>query len=183
MRRSSAPIARSTVRQMRSATSRRKFAVRDALVCTRTRYVAMIKAFVREGLRLSSGEGEGRRRSSRSWCCRSTRHNNSRRSSRCSPRSILESTAADARLLGFSKENVVAGRLRSMLGIGPVTAIAFVAALDDVARFQNAHQVPPQAQERSFTSNRASFPLRAAQRMRESALRASPVAWPCESRQ
>ena len=28
-----------------------------------------------------------------------------------------------------------------MPGVGPITAVAFVAALDDVARFDNAHQV------------------------------------------
>jgi transposase len=53
----------------------------------------------------------------------------------------IEIDAADARLIAYGKENVVVRRLRSMPGIGPVTALAFVAALDDVTRFQSAHQV------------------------------------------
>jgi len=48
----------------------------------------------------------------------------------------------DRRRSGFrGKENAAVTRLRSMPSIGPVTALAFVAALDDVTRFQSAHQV------------------------------------------
>ncbi|HSU97356.1 MAG TPA: IS110 family transposase [Gemmatimonadaceae bacterium] len=121
---------------------RAELAVRDALVRTRTRYVAMIKAFVRrEGLRLPSGEVEGTEAKLAQLVL--PLHT----TQQLAPLVALlapinaEIDAADARLLGYSKDNPVVGRLRTMPGIGPVTAIAFVAALDDVARFQNAHQV------------------------------------------
>jgi transposase len=52
-----------------------------------------------------------------------------------------EIAAADARLLALAKDHPIVTRLRSMPSIGPVTAIAFVAALDDVTRFHSAHQV------------------------------------------
>ena len=52
-----------------------------------------------------------------------------------------EITTADARLRLLAKDHPVVTRLRSMPGIGPVTAIAFVASLDDVTRFHSAHQV------------------------------------------
>ena len=49
--------------------------------------------------------------------------------------------AADARLAALATDHPVVTRLRTMPSIGPVTAIAFVAALDDVTRFHTAHQV------------------------------------------
>jgi transposase len=52
-----------------------------------------------------------------------------------------ELAAADARLLALANDHPVVARLRTMPGIGPVTATVFVAALDDVTRFHSAHQV------------------------------------------
>ena len=121
---------------------RAELAVRDALVRTRTRYVAIIKAFVRrEGLRLSSGEAE------RTAAKLAQLVVPLQTTQQLAPLVALlapingEIDAADTRLLAFAKANVVVQRLRSMPGIGPVTALAFVAALDDVGRFPNAHQV------------------------------------------
>ena len=121
---------------------RAQLVVRDALVRTRTRYVAIIKAFVRrEGLRVPSGDAE---------------HTVAKLLALPLPAHVLdelapmialwapldtELRAADARLLALAKDHAVATRLRSMPGIGPVTALAFVASLDDVARFHSAHQV------------------------------------------
>ncbi|MGH7674531.1 MAG: hypothetical protein ACREMV_04590, partial [Gemmatimonadales bacterium] len=53
---------------------RAELAVRDALVRTRTRYVALITALVRrDGLRLPSGNAEHtERKSLRRWSCRAT---------------------------------------------------------------------------------------------------------------
>lgn len=121
---------------------RAELAVRDALVRTRTRYVAIIKAFVRrEGLRLSSGEVEqtAGKLAQLALPAETTQQ--------LAPLVALLApinaaiAAADARLIAYGQENVVVRRLRSMPGIGPVTALAFVAALDDVTRFQSAHQV------------------------------------------
>jgi transposase len=116
--------------------------VRDALVRTRTRYVAIIKAFVRrEGLRIPSGDAE---------------HTVGKLQALSLPSHVLEELAPlialwaplnteietmDARLLALTKDHAVITRLRTMPSIGPVTALAFVASLDDVERFHSAHQV------------------------------------------
>ncbi|HEX7940387.1 MAG TPA: IS110 family transposase [Gemmatimonadaceae bacterium] len=121
---------------------RAQLAVRDALVRTRTRYVALIKATVRrEGLRLPSGEAA---------------HTVAKLAALPLPTHVVaelaplvalwaplqaEIAAADARLGALAQQHPVVARLRTMPTIGPVTALGFVAALDDVARFQSAHQV------------------------------------------
>lgn len=121
---------------------RAQLAVRDALVRTRTRYVALIKAAVRrEGLRLPSGEAE---------------HTVAKLAALSLPAHVREElaplvalwaplaaeiTAADTRLGALAKDHPVVPRLRTMPSIGPVTALAFVAALDEVTRFHSAHQV------------------------------------------
>ena len=120
---------------------RAHLAVRDTLVRTRTRYVAIIKAFVRrEGLRIPSGDAE---------------HTVAKLQALALPSHVLEElaplmalwaplnaeiAATDARLLALAKNPIVT-RLQSMPSIGPVTALAFVASLDDVTRFHSAHQV------------------------------------------
>jgi transposase len=52
-----------------------------------------------------------------------------------------EITDADAALANQVTENEVVRRLMTLPGIGPVTASAYVAALDDTARFGGAAQV------------------------------------------
>jgi transposase len=121
---------------------RAELAVRDALVRTRTRYIAIIKAAVRrEGLRLSSGEAQ---------------HTVTKLASLALPGAVVEELApltalfaplnqaiatADARLTALAKHHDGVTRLCTMPTIGPITALAFVAALDDVTRFQSANQV------------------------------------------
>jgi len=121
---------------------RSELAVRDALVRTRTRYVAIIKAAVRrEGLRLSSGEAQNTAQKLASLSL---------------PTPVVAELAplvdlfaplnaaidaADARLVRLARQHPAVTRLCTMPTIGPITALAFVAALDDVARFQTANQV------------------------------------------
>lgn len=121
---------------------RAELAVRDALVRTRTRYVAIIKAAVRrEGLRLSSGEAQ---------------HTATKLAALALPAVVVQEltpltelftplneaiAAADGRLLALAKHHPVVARLCTMPTIGPITALAFVAALDEVTRFQSAGQV------------------------------------------
>jgi transposase len=121
---------------------RGQLVVRDALVRTRTRYVAIIKAFVRrEGLRIPSGDVEHTVAKLLALPLAPHVH------AELAPIVALwapldaEIAAADARLLALAKDHPVVAQLRTMPGIGPVTAIAFVAALDDVTRFHSAHQV------------------------------------------
>lgn len=121
---------------------RSELAVRDALVRTRTRYVALIKAAVRrEGLRLSQGDAE--RTASK------LEEIELREEVVCELAPLLtlmvplnrEIESADKRLEEFGKGDPVVRRLMTAPGVGPVTALAFVAALDDVSRFHTAHQV------------------------------------------
>jgi len=49
--------------------------------------------------------------------------------------------AADRRIAALAAEDPRVRRLATAPGVGPVTATAFVATLDDVARFHDAHQV------------------------------------------
>jgi transposase len=124
-------------RQIRAA-----LAVRDALVRTRTRYAALIKAAVRrEGLRLASGEVEH----TVTKLARLPLPDHVTRE--LAPLVALfaplnaEIAAADARLRALADRSAAVRRLATVPGIGPITALAFVAALDDVRRFQSAHQV------------------------------------------
>lgn len=103
---------------------RAQLVVRDALVRTRTRYVAILKAFVRrEGLLIPSGDAE---------------HTVAKLLALPLPPHVREElapvialwaplnaeiTAADARL-ALAAEHPAVRRLRTMPGIGPVTAIA-----------------------------------------------------------
>jgi transposase len=50
-------------------------------------------------------------------------------------------SVADKQLKELATEHPVCQRLMSIPGVGPVTALRFVAALDDVKRFSNAHAV------------------------------------------
>lgn len=121
---------------------RSELAVRDALVRTRTRYVAIIKAAVRrEGLRLVSGEAQHTARKVAELPL--------------APGVVQEVTpllelfaplnaaiaAADARLVALARQQRAVMRLATMPTIGPITALAFVAALDQVERFASAKQV------------------------------------------
>lgn len=121
---------------------RAELAVRDALIRTRTRYVALTKALVRrDGLRLPSGKPA---------------HTDAKLAAlplspalaaELAPLRALwapvntQIAAADARLEQVAAGDPVVAQLMTTPGIGPVTAVAFVATLDDVTRFAGAHQV------------------------------------------
>ncbi len=121
---------------------RSELLVRDSLVRTRTRYVALIKAAVRrEGLRLSQGEPEHTASKVRSIPLREEVLKE------LAPILDLllplnrEIESADSRIEQLGKKDPVVRRLMTAPGVGPVTALAFVAALDEVTRFQSAPQV------------------------------------------
>lgn len=121
---------------------RAELTVRDALVRTRTRFVAVLKARVRAtGERVPSGMAE---------------HTVAKLAALALPPAVqaelaplvtllaplnAEIAAADARLAARAASDPVVARLTTVPGIGPVTAVAFVATLDDVGRFAGAHQV------------------------------------------
>ena len=115
---------------------------REALVRTRTRYAILIRTLTRrDGLRLPSGSAE---------------HLAARAAALAMPDALraelvplvallaplqAEIDAAGRRLAALVAAGPVMRRLTSVPGVGPVTAAAFVAALDDVGRFGRAHEV------------------------------------------
>jgi len=121
---------------------RGRLLVRDALVRTRTRYISAIRALLRQqGYRVSSGSAEAFPARVRALAL---------------PGPLLSLIAPLLavmrhlnRQLAYSDETIerVAAydervpRLRSVPSVGPVTAAAFVATIDDVQRFQHAHHL------------------------------------------
>ncbi len=125
---------------------RAELAVRDALVRTRTRYIAVLKALVRrDGLRLTTGEAE--RTAAKFAVLDATGAVSAALCAEVAPLLAVlaplntEIAAADQRLTALAATDATVQRLTTAPGIGPVTATAFVATLDDVARFRDAHQV------------------------------------------
>jgi transposase len=121
---------------------RGELAVRDALVHTRVRFIGVVKALVRrEGLRIAGGAAEhlGRKLAALPL-------SPSLQAELAPLLALLEPlnaqiAAADARLATRTAADPVVARLTTAPTIGPVTAVAFVATLDDVGRFGSAHRV------------------------------------------
>jgi transposase len=121
---------------------RARLAVRDTLVRTRAKYMSLIGALARrEGCRIPTGYPEG-------FVARVEKLE--------LPESlVLEVTPlllvmktlneqikeADRKLAQIVKEDAVVNRLCSVPGVGPVTAVTYVATLGEVSRFGDAKQV------------------------------------------
>jgi transposase len=120
---------------------RAELAVREALVRTRTRYIAIAKAFVRrEGLRVPSSEA----------------HLVAARVATLEVPPMLEAEldplfavleplnvqikSADRRITALEQADPVVALLATAPSVGPLTASAVVATIDDVTRFSSAHQ-------------------------------------------
>jgi transposase len=124
-------------------TVRAQLAVRDALVRTRTRYIALVRALLRsEGLRVP---GLG---SADSFPARVA--------ALAVPAALAQDIAPVVTLLdqltvairtadrGFAQHataDPIVQHLTTVPGVGPITAAAFRAAVDDVTRFRDAHQI------------------------------------------
>ena len=125
---------------------RAELAVREALVRTRTRYIALVKAFVRrDGLRLPSSDAE--HVPARLEALLRTLPDASTLAHETAPlvRALVllneEIAAADQRIVAIRRDDPMVARLTTVPGVGPLTATAFVAAVDDVGRFGSAHQL------------------------------------------
>ena len=121
---------------------RRHLHVRRQLVRSRSRAISLLRTMLRgEGLRLPSGVAETVP---------------ARLATLTLPPGLEEATpplvallghlnaaidTADTQVTALAKANPVVTRLMTVPGIGPVTATAFVAVLDDVARFRDAGEV------------------------------------------
>jgi len=117
-------------------------AVREALVRSRTRWISVVRALLRQhGYRLRSGAAE-------SFLSRVTELALSADlQAEIAPLlRAMHSVNAQLATLEQRTETMAQGdevveRLRTAPGVGPLTALAFVATLDEVERFDNAHQV------------------------------------------
>jgi transposase len=121
---------------------RGRLGVRDALVRTRTRYISLIRALLRQhGYRVPSGSAEAFVQRVGAMALPG------RLLSLIAP--LLAVMQPLNRQLAYSDEVIehIAAqdarvqRLRTVPSIGPVTAAAFVATLDDAQRFRHAHHV------------------------------------------
>jgi transposase len=119
---------------------RAELAVREALVRTRTRYIAVAKALVRrDGLRVAASDA----------------HLVAKRIAALDLSDALSAellplfevlvpineqiAAADRRLAALARTDPEMVRLATAPSIGPITASAVVATVDDIARFASAH--------------------------------------------
>jgi len=121
---------------------RGRLGVRDTLVHTRTRYISLIRALLRQqGYRVPSGSAE---------------RFVDRVQALSLPGRLLSVVApllavmrplnrqlaySDATIEHLAVQDPRVPRLRSVPSIGPVTAAAFLAAVDDAQRFRHAHQL------------------------------------------
>ena len=121
---------------------RAELAVRDALVRTRTRYMALAKALVRrDGLRVPT--------SASAWV--PTRiaelDLSPALTTELAPLFAVYASlneqiaAADRRIATVAASDPIVARLATAPGVGPVTASAFVATIDDITRFRSAHEL------------------------------------------
>jgi transposase len=117
-------------------------ATRDALVRTRTRWILVVRALLRrEGLRVRSGKAE----------CFTTRVHELEvppdLRTEVEPMLALLGPlndtlrALDSQLAAMAQEDATMSRLTSVPGVGPVTALSFVATVDRIDRFHGPHQV------------------------------------------
>jgi len=121
---------------------RAQVAVRDALVGSRTKYISLVRALVRqEGYRVGTG-------SVRTFATRVQAHGfPAAIHARIAP--LLTAIAAltdqiaalDRALAALVRADAAAQQLCTTPGVGPVTAITYGAVVDDVARFGSAKEV------------------------------------------
>ena len=129
----------------RSARQRQRqaeLAVRDSLVRARTQQINLCRALLRgAGLRVRSGAAESFVRR----VCEVEMEEGLRRSlapSLAAIAAVSEQLAGcDRRLADEARQDEVVRRLMSVPGVGVLTALAFVAAVDEVGRFGHAKQV------------------------------------------
>jgi transposase len=121
---------------------RAELAIRECIVRTRTKYIALTGALLRrEGLRVRSGNADHFLRRVGEV------ETDDGLKSRLHPLLRLlgdlqaELKSADGRIAGIVRDDPVIQRLCTVPGVGPITATAFVATIDTIDRFAGAHQL------------------------------------------
>lgn len=121
---------------------RAELVTRDALVRTRSRYISVIRSRLRaEGWRLRSGDASTFLARVAELALDAEMLAQLQPLLRVMVLVNEEIATADRALEQKAKSEPIVRRLQSVPQVGPITALAFVAALDDVHRFRNAHQV------------------------------------------
>jgi len=120
---------------------RAELAVRDTLVRSRTRCLALAKALVRrDGLRVASGTSRLVMRRIQELPLSAGLEAELAPLVAVVTPLTTQIAAADARLAAIAAADGEMERLRTMPMIGPVTACAVVATADDITRFASAHE-------------------------------------------
>ncbi|MCI0673164.1 MAG: IS110 family transposase, partial [Myxococcaceae bacterium] len=121
---------------------RAQLAVREALVRTRTRYISLMRALVRrEGFHVGSGSAEAFPK--RLLAMELPEHLKAEVEPLLALMELLNTQIASLNevLERVANQDVEVACLCTAPQVGPVTASAFVAAVDNAQRFDNAHQV------------------------------------------
>jgi transposase len=121
---------------------RARLSVREALVRTRSRYISLIRALLRrEGLRVGSGSGAGFLDRLEKEELPDILQGEIAPLLEVMGRLNEQIARLDRDIAELSESDAVVRRLRTLPGVGPITAASFVATLDRVDRFRGAHQV------------------------------------------
>ena len=120
---------------------RAELAVREALVRTRTRYISLAKALVRrDGLRVAGSEAEKVARRIAELDLSDTLASELMPLFQVLAPINEQIDSADQRIATLSRNDREVALLITAPSIGPVTASAVVATVDEISRFQSAHQ-------------------------------------------
>jgi transposase len=116
--------------------------VRDSLVRARTRWIVVVRAVLRrEGFHVRNGHSEGFAGRVAELSLPDHLRLEIAPLLRCLEPLNKELARLDKRLGRMLREDDAARRLATVPGVGPVTALAFVATVDRVERFTSGHQV------------------------------------------
>lgn len=119
---------------------RAELAVREALVRTRTRYIAVAKALVRrDGLRVAGSEAERVVQRIAALELSDVLASELRPLFTVLAPLNAQIAAADRRLAALTADDRAVALLATAPSVGPITAAAIVATVDDIARFRSAH--------------------------------------------
>lgn len=131
-----------TVHIPRSESRERKTicGMRDALVGARTKVINTVRGWLRgQGRRLGPGSRATFTDRVRAACTDIPTY--VQRQLAVVEALTVQINEADRDVEGLATSDETCSRLMTVPGVGPLTAVRFVAALDEVGRFENAHQV------------------------------------------
>jgi transposase len=115
--------------------------MRDSLVGARTKVINTVRGWLRgQGCRLGKGSRATFTDRVRA-ACGAELPGYVERQLRVVEQLTVEIDQADKELEAEADQNEICRRLMTAPGVGPLTALRYVAAIDDVGRFSNAHQV------------------------------------------